>query len=128
MNNRRIVVTGLGLVTPVGIGVDDFWKNLISGVSGVDRSPALMKSDCRCKVAGEVKDFHPEQWLARKDCKRTDRFTQIGIVAALLAAQDARLQLEKENSERMGISMGMRLRNAVARSFSTREFGRNCGA
>ncbi len=120
MNNRRIVITGLGLVTPVGIGVDEFWQNLIAGVSGVDRSPALMKSDCRCKVAGEVKEFHPEQWLARKDCKRTDRFTQIGLVAAILAAQDSGLALEKENGERMGISMGTAYAGWL---FATQEYG-----
>jgi len=120
MSDRRVVITGLGVVTPVGIGAAEFWKNLIDGVSGVDRSPALVKSDCRCKIAGEVKDFHPEQWLSRKDCKRTDRFTQIGLVAAILAAQDAGLVMEQEFPERMGISMGTAYAGWL---FATQEYG-----
>lgn len=105
-SHRRVVVTGIGLVTPVGIGVRPFWDNLLAGVCGVDESPVLLKADCGCKVAGEVKDFKPLEWLTRKDVKRTDRYTQLGMVAALMAVQDAGMQMEGENPERMGISMG----------------------
>ena len=117
---RRIVITGIGVVSPVGIGVTEFWKNVVAGVSGVDYSPALMKSDCRCKIAGEVKDFHPEKWLPRKDCKRTDRFTQLGLVAAYLAAHDAGLNFDSEDHDRMGTSMGTAYAGWL---FATKEYG-----
>ncbi len=104
--NRRVVITGIGIVSPVGIGVEHFWHNILAGVSGVDRSPALVRSDCPWKIAGEVKDFHPEDWLGRKDVKRMDRFAHLGLVAAFLAVHDADLNLDKEQRERIGVSMG----------------------
>lgn len=103
---RRVVVTGLGILSPVGIGHEEFWENVVAGVSGVERSPILADSDCPWKIAGEVKDFHPENWLGRKDPKRMDRFTHLGLVASLMALQDAGLNPEHENRERMGVVMG----------------------
>ncbi len=100
------MITGLGIVSPVGIGVDEFWKNVVDGVSGIDHSPALVNSDCPWKIAGEVKDFQPETWLGRKDPKRMDRFTHLGLVGSYLAIQDAGLDLDKEDRERVGVSMG----------------------
>jgi 3-oxoacyl-[acyl-carrier-protein] synthase II len=103
---RRVVVTGIGMVSPVGIGVEAFWKNILAGISGVDRSPILVNSDCHWKIAGEVKDFRPEDWIGRKETKRTDRFTHFGLVASFLAMQDAGLDLAKENRHRIGVTMG----------------------
>src|SRR2546425_7467812 len=103
---RRIAVTGLGILSPVGIGVETFWKNIVAGVSGVDRSPILEDADCGCKIAGEVKDFHPDQWLGRKEARRMDRFSHFGVVASYLALQDAALDLSKENPERVGVATG----------------------
>jgi 3-oxoacyl-[acyl-carrier-protein] synthase II len=120
MTGRRVVITGIGIVSPVGIGNESFWKNLIDGVSGVDRSPKLINADCRCKVAGEVKDFQPEKWLDRKDVKRSDRFSQLGVVGAMLAAQDAGLVLENEDPERMGVSVGTAYAGWL---FATKEYG-----
>jgi 3-oxoacyl-[acyl-carrier-protein] synthase II len=103
---RRVVITGMGLVTPVGIGVEDFWNNIVAGVSGVERSKILVDSDCPWKIAAEVKDFHPEQWMDRKDAARMDRFAHFGLVSARLAEKDAQLNLDKENRERVGVSIG----------------------
>ena len=104
--SRRVVITGIGVVSPVGIGVDEFWKNSLAGVSGVDRSPILVKADCPWKIAGEVKDFHPEEWLGRKDTRHMDRFTHFGLVGAYMAIKDAGINLEKENRERIGVAIG----------------------
>jgi 3-oxoacyl-[acyl-carrier-protein] synthase II len=103
---RRVVVTGIGVVTPVGIGVEEFWRNLLAGVSGVDRSPMLEKSDCAWKIAAEVKDFRPERWLGRKDVRRMDRFAQLALASSYLALEDAALDLDKEDRHRIGVSMG----------------------
>jgi 3-oxoacyl-[acyl-carrier-protein] synthase II len=106
VNQRRVVVTGIGIVSPVGIGVGEFWKNVCAGVSGIDRSPILEKSVCHWKIAAEVKDFHPEQWLGRKDAKRMDRFAQLALASSYLALEDSGLDLEKEDRHRIGVSMG----------------------
>ncbi len=106
LSKRRVVVSGIGILSPVGIGHEEFWKNVIAGVSGVERSPTLVDSDSPWKIAGEVKDFHPENWLGRKDPKRMDRFTHLGLVASLMALQDAHLNPEIEDRERMGVVMG----------------------
>jgi 3-oxoacyl-[acyl-carrier-protein] synthase II len=118
--NKRVVITGIGVVSPVGIGINQFWKNVVAGVSGVDRSPLLEKSDCRCKIAGEVKDFRPEEWIGRKEAKRTDRFTQLGLAAAYVAIEDAALVLEKENCERIGVTLGTAYAGWL---FATQEYG-----
>jgi 3-oxoacyl-[acyl-carrier-protein] synthase II len=96
----------MGLLTPVGIGTETFWSNILAGKSGVDRSPVLMKSDCLWKIAGEVRDFRPEDWISRKDVRRMDRFAQLGLAAAYMALQDSGLVLEKEDRQRIGVAMG----------------------
>src|SRR5439155_236977 len=106
INRRRVVVTGIGVVSPVGIGLEPFWKNIVAGVSGVDRSPVLTRSECPWKIAGEVKDFRSEEWLGRKDAKRMDRFAQFALVASYLALQDSKLNLDNEDRHRIGVSMG----------------------
>jgi 3-oxoacyl-[acyl-carrier-protein] synthase II len=106
VEKRRVVITGIGIVSPVGTGIEPFWKNVVAGVSGVDHSPVLAESDCPWKIAAEVKDFHPEEWLGRKEARRMDRLAQFGLVSTHLAIQDAMLDLGKENHERMGVSMG----------------------
>jgi 3-oxoacyl-[acyl-carrier-protein] synthase II len=106
MKRRRVVITGMGLLTPLGIGTEAFWSNILAGKSGTDRAPVLMKSDCPWKVAGEVHDFRPEDWMTRKDVRRMDRFTQFGLVASHMAIVDAGLNLQKENRDRIGLALG----------------------
>src|SRR5258706_496263 len=102
-NQRRVVITGIGIVSPVGVGVEPFWKNVCAGVSGIDRSPILEKSFCHWKIAAEVKDFHPEQWLGRKDTKRRDRFAQLALASSYLALENSGLNLDKEDRHRVGL-------------------------
>ena len=106
MKARRVAITGIGVLTPVGIGIEPFWSNVLAGQSGVDRAPILVKSDCPWKIAGEVHDFRPEDWLARKDVKRMDRFTQFGLVTSHMAISDAGLNLENEDCNRIGLALG----------------------
>ncbi len=105
-HKRRVVITGIGICSPVGVGVETFWNNIRAGASGIDYSPILKNSDCPWKIAAEVKDFHPEQWLGRKDAKRMDRFAQLALASSYLALQDSGLDLDKEDRHRIGVSMG----------------------
>lgn len=126
MNKRRVVITGLGVVSPLGIGLETFWTNLLAGRSGVERSPVLVKSDIPWKIAGEVRDFRPEDWLSRKDVRRMDRFTHLGLAASYLALQDSGLVLEKEDRQRIGVAMGTAY---AGWEFAAREYEvyRKCG-
>ena len=104
--SRRVVITGIGVVSPVGIGLEPFWKNVVAGVSGAARSPALVQAKCPWQVAAEVGDFHPDQWLGHKEARRMDRLAQFGLVSSLMAVTDAQLDFTKENPERCGVSVG----------------------
>jgi 3-oxoacyl-[acyl-carrier-protein] synthase II len=105
-SKQRVVITGLGVLSPVGIGKEDYWKALLQGKSGIGPltrfDPALFDS----KIAGEIRDFVPEQFFDRKEIRRMDRFTQFGVAAAKLAVQDAALEMEKENLEEIGVVIG----------------------
>lgn len=96
----------MGVVSPVGCGVEAFWKNVCAGVSTADRAAILEDADCPWKVAAEVRDFAPEQWLGRKEARRMDRLAQFGLVSSRMAVEDAGLDLSKEDLERTGVAMG----------------------
>lgn len=104
-NNKRVVITGMGVVSPVGIGVKDFWSSLKEGKSGVGLISHFDTSEYTTKIAAEVKDFDPKEYLDRKDARRMDRFTQFALVAAKEAVKDAELNSEGEE-ERVGVSLG----------------------
>ena len=106
MSKRRVVVTGLGLITPVGIGVPESWVNIISGQSGIGK---ITKFDCSTytsQVAGEVKNFDPLLYIPPKDARRMDTFIQFGIVAGIEAFKDSGIEVTESNSERIGVSVG----------------------
>lgn len=103
---RRVVITGIGVISPLGNRVDEFWKNILAGESGADRASILVNSDCPWKVAAEVKNFRPEDWLSAKEVRRMDRLAHFGVVSALEAVKDADLKLDRENRERIGVTMG----------------------
>src|ERR671929_1065048 len=86
---RRVVVTGIGPVTPVGTGVDEFWSGLLAGRNGIREISAFDHSDLPVSVAGEVPDFDASRWLDAKELRRTDRFSHYAIASADLAWQDA---------------------------------------
>jgi len=103
---RRVVVTGLGAVTPVGNSRDEFWKRLIAGESGIARITAFDAARFDAQIAGEVKDFRPEQLIGRKEARRMDRFTQFAFVAAREAIEDAKLPDDAEFKRRVGGVIG----------------------
>ncbi len=103
---RRVVITGLGAITPIGIGKNKFWESLIAGKSGIGQITAFDASSINCHIAGEVKDFEPGDFLDKKEAKRMDRFAQFAVAAAKLAFEDSGIDLEKENKDRMGTCVG----------------------
>ncbi|MCD6082909.1 beta-ketoacyl-[acyl-carrier-protein] synthase II [Candidatus Aerophobetes bacterium] len=103
---RRVVVTGMGVVSPIGIGVEEFKKALFSGKSGVRRITLFDPSSYRSQIAGEVRDFDPRKYLSPKEIKRMDRFTQFGMVAAEEAIRQAGINFEEEDTSRMGVLVG----------------------
>ncbi|BAU27565.1 3-oxoacyl-[acyl-carrier-protein] synthase II [Aneurinibacillus soli] len=103
---NRVVVTGVGAVTPLGNDAKTFWEALLAGKSGVGMITAFDTTEYSAKIAAEVKDFNPEDYIDRKDVKRTDRFVQFAVAAAKMAVEDAGLEINEENSERIGVYIG----------------------
>jgi 3-oxoacyl-[acyl-carrier-protein] synthase II len=106
MQKRRVVVTGLGVVSPVGIGVETAWRNLVAGKSGITRISKFDPSNFASQIAGEVKDFDVLQYLSAKDARRMDVFIQYGLAAGIEAVKDSGLVVTEENAERIGVSIG----------------------
>jgi 3-oxoacyl-[acyl-carrier-protein] synthase II len=104
--NRRVVITGVGLVTPLGIGVEETWQSLCAGKSGVGKITRFDTSDFQTKIAAEVKDFHAEDFLPLKEAKRTERFIAYAIAAARMALEDSGLVIDDRNSDRVGVITG----------------------
>lgn len=102
----RVVITGMGALTPIGNDVDTFWNNAKEGKSGIDFITLVDNDLIDVKVAGEVKGFDPEPIIGKKECRRLDRFEQFGIVAADEALKNSGLDLEKEDLDRIGVSIG----------------------
>ena len=103
---KRVVITGLGCVTPVGTGKDDFWVNIKSCVSGIDKITRFDYTNYQTQIAGEVKDFTPEDYISKKELKKMDRFTQFAMVASKLAVADSELDLNNIDGNRMGTVIG----------------------
>ncbi|CAG0968599.1 3-oxoacyl-[acyl-carrier-protein] synthase II [Methylophilaceae bacterium] len=106
MQKRRVVVTGLGVVSPVGIGVQSAWANLLAGKSGITRITKFDPGNFASQIAGEVKDFDVSQFLPAKDARRMDTFIQFGLAAAIEAVKDSGIVATEENAERIGVSIG----------------------
>ncbi|UOF89227.1 beta-ketoacyl-ACP synthase II [Fodinisporobacter ferrooxydans] len=103
---RRVVVTGMGALTPVGNDVNTFWNSLIQGKSGIRVIDRFDVSDYPTKIAGMVEGFNPEDFMDKKEAKRMDRFAQLAVAGAKMAVQDADLQITEENAERIGVYIG----------------------
>jgi 3-oxoacyl-[acyl-carrier-protein] synthase II len=103
---RRVVVTGMGAVTPVGLDVPSMWDAIVHARSGVAPIQAFDTSDLNVRIAGEVKGFDPTQYMDRKEARRMDRFLHLGIVAAQEAMRDAALDVRAEDAERVGVIVG----------------------
>ena len=105
--DRRVVVTGLGVVTPLGHDLDTFWQNLVTGQCGIDKITAFDAAAFATQIAGEVKNFDPvAAFPSPKDVRRTDRYSQFGVYAAWSALKNSGLELDKENPDEMGAFIG----------------------
>ncbi|MCJ7526080.1 MAG: beta-ketoacyl-ACP synthase II [Candidatus Aminicenantes bacterium] len=106
MSEQRVVVTGMGAVTPVGIGVEAFWQGLQAGKSGIARVTHFDPTGFRSQLAAEVKDFDPQEWIDKKSIERMDRFTQFAVAAAAMAMKDAGLDNYGFDKCRAGVIIG----------------------
>jgi 3-oxoacyl-[acyl-carrier-protein] synthase II len=106
LKTRRIVVTGLGAVTPVGSTLEEFWTSLVEGKSGVRRLECFNPTHFTSKIAAEIRNFDPSEFLTPKEMKRMDRFVQFAVVSSKKAVADSGLDLEKEDRNRIGVLIG----------------------
>ncbi|WP_047518133.1 beta-ketoacyl-ACP synthase II [Methylophilus sp. Q8] len=106
MTKRRVVVTGLGVVSPVGIGTQTAWDNLVAGQSGITRITKFDPTPFASQIAGEVKGFNAEDFIPAKDARRMDTFIQYGLAAGLEAFRDSGLEVTDANAERIGVTIG----------------------
>jgi len=106
MTKRRVVVTGLGVVSPVGIGTQTAWDNLVAGQSGITRITKFDPTPFASQIAGEVKGFNAEDFIPAKDARRMDTFIQYGLAAGLEAFRDCGLEVTDANADRIGVTIG----------------------
>jgi 3-oxoacyl-[acyl-carrier-protein] synthase II len=103
---RRVVVTGLGLITPLGTGIQKTWEGICKGASGIDRITTFDTSESPVQIAGEVKDFNAEDFIERKEIKKMDVFIQYALSAGSMAIEDAGLKITEANADRVGVIVG----------------------
>ncbi len=103
---RRVVITGIGVITPSGVKVEPFWQSLLEGKSGIGEISIINTSDQSCKIAGEISDFKPEDYMDKKEARRMDRFTQFAMAAAREAYNDAGLTADSVEPERFAVIVG----------------------
>ncbi|TAL73888.1 MAG: beta-ketoacyl-[acyl-carrier-protein] synthase II [Rhodanobacter sp.] len=106
MSKRRVVVTGMGIISPVGNDLSSAWNNLLAGVSGIGPVTHFDASGYATRIAGQVKDFNPTDWVSPKDVKKMDHFIQYGIAAGTQAMRDAGLEVSEANAPRIGVAVG----------------------
>ena len=100
---RRVVITGMGAVTPLAVGVEESWKKLRAGESGIKNITHFDASSMKCQVAGEVRDFVPEEFLDTKEVRRTDRFVHFILAATRMALVDGRFEVKPAEEYRVGV-------------------------
>ena len=103
---RRVVVTGLGAITPIGNNVEEFWKGIKEGKCGIDEITKFDTTNFKVKLAAEVKGYNPEEYFDRREAKRLDLYSQYAMIASREAWKDSKLDKEKENMERVGVIIG----------------------
>jgi len=106
LSRRRVVVTGLGIVSPVGTGVPEAWKSILAGQSGISRITRFDPAPFSSQIAGEVKGFDPAQYLSAKEARRFDTFIHYGLAGAIEAIKDSSLDFEREQREQIGVCIG----------------------
>ena len=106
MARLRVVITGMGAITPLGLTAGQFWDNLLQGKSGIGPMTLCDPTDYPCRIAGEAIDFDPDKFISPRESRRMARFSQIAVSAALMAVEDSRLDVSKEDSFRVGVCLG----------------------
>ena len=106
MNKRRVVITGMGIMSPVGLGLEQNWQNIIAGKSGISTITELDTTGMPSNIAGIIRDFDPLNWLDKKEARKMDRFIQLGMAAGLDALKDSGLEITEENAPRVGVHVG----------------------
>jgi len=104
--NQRVVITGMGAITPMGLDVDQYWNSLISGTSGIDFVTTFDASEYPCVVAGEITDFDPKNYIDGKQARRMSRFTQLAVAATQEAIRQSEITIENEDKEGIGVILG----------------------
>ena len=103
---RRVVVTGLGPITSIGIGKEDYWTSLVHGKSGISQITNFDTKDYVTTIGSEVKNFKPEEYMSRKEAKRMDKFAQLAVAGTYLALEDSKIDLDKIDKSRVGVILG----------------------
>ena len=106
MSKRRVVITGLGVISPLGVGIESNWTSILAGISGIGTITRFDASDYPCSIAGEASEFAPEQYFSSKDLRKMDRFIQLGVAAGIDALRDSGLEVTEENADRIGAYIG----------------------
>lgn len=104
--SRKVVITGIGLITPVGVGTEENWQGLLAGRSGIGRITKFDTTSYATRIAGEVKNFDPTRWIPSREAKSMDVFIQYAVAAAAMAMEDSGLKIEGEFAERVGVFVG----------------------
>jgi len=106
LSKRRVVITGLGIISPVGTGIPEVWQNVVAGKSGITKITLFDAGAMAAQIAGEVKNFDVTQFLSAKDSRRMDRFIHFGLVAGIEALKDSGIEVSEQNAERIGVNIG----------------------
>jgi 3-oxoacyl-[acyl-carrier-protein] synthase II len=106
LSKRRVVITGLGILSPLGIGVEQNWQNICAGRSGIGPVSRFDATGWPSRIAGEVRDFDPTRFVSEKEARRMDRFIQLGMAAGIEALRDSGLEVTEANAERIGVHLG----------------------
>src|SRR3990167_251527 len=107
VEKNRVVVTGIGIITPIGTGIDSFWESSIKGRSGISTISRFNVERYPTRVAGEIKDFDPTKYMPKELADNLCRYSQLGLAAATMAVEDASLDLSKINKTNAGVSIGL---------------------
>src|SRR2546428_9450955 len=111
---RRVVVTGLGMITPLGATVEKTWEGIVAGRSGIGPITRFDTTGLETTIAGEVRDFEPTDYMDRKEIRRADRFAQLAVAVAGQALKDASIEITPENAPRIGVAFGSGIGGGVA--------------
>lgn len=106
LSKRRVVITGLGVISPIGIGVEENWRSIVAARSGISRLTRFDPTGYHTQIAGEVKGFDPTRYVSEREARHMDRFIQLGMAAGIEALQDAAIEVTEVNSERIGVCIG----------------------